>query len=92
MCEPKLHPSLLCMRIYSKLRSSFTVICVPCNINESLGHLLAALFVERIVRDVDLTHGFEDSPRLPVDLPIRLNYRPELTVVTIDTISTAGKT
>ena len=57
-------------------------------LNEPLGDLLAALFVERIVRDVYLTHGFEDSPGLPVNLPIRLNYRSELTVVTINTIST----
>ena len=64
----------------------------PININEPLNDLLAALFVEWIVRNVDLAHGFEDSPRLPVDLPIRLNYRPELTVVTVDAISTEGKT
>ena len=61
-------------------------------LNEPLDDLLAALFVERIVRDVYLAHGFEDSPGLPVDLPIRLYYRPELTVVTVDAISTEGKT
>ena len=52
-------------------------LCIRFNVNGPLDDLLAALFVERIVRDVDLAHGFEDSPGLPVDLPIRLYYRSE---------------
>ena len=54
-------------------------------------YLLAALFIKGIVGDVNLTDGFEYSPRLPVNAPRRPYYRSELSIVTINTIRTAIK-
>ncbi len=47
---------------------------------------LAALLVERVVRDVDLADGFEDAAGLPVDLPVRPDDGAELAVVSVDSV------
>ena len=47
---------------------------------------LASLFVEWVVRDVDFTHGFEHTTRLPVYSTTSIENGTELPVVSVDTI------
>ena len=51
---------------------------------------VAVLFVEGVVRDVNLTNSLEHSSRLPMHTPTAVNDRPELTVVAVQIFSTVS--
>ena len=50
---------------------------------------LAVLVVERVVRDVDLTHRPEHASRLPPDVSRRVDYRPEVVIRLVDRFRSA---
>ena len=52
---------------------------------------VAFLFVERVVSDVDLTHGLEDSARLPAQRAVRAQHRLEFIVALVDRLRSGGK-
>ena len=48
---------------------------------------VAVLFVEGVVRDVNLTNSLEHSSRLPMHTPTAVDDRAELTVVAVQVLS-----
>ena len=52
----------------------------------------AGLVVERVVRDINLTHRLEHTARLPVNLSRVLDYCSELVVLLVDVLRSEGKT
>ena len=50
-------------------------------------HQVALLLVKRVVRDVYLAHGLENSARLPSYRPLRLDHTLELSEISINLLS-----
>ena len=77
------------VRVHVDVRAAVGEVHLGCVVAPRTERHLAVLVVERVVRDVDLTHRPEHASRLPPDVSRRVDYRPEVVIRLVDRFRSA---